>query len=205
MWGPLEILDVPCVIFDLPEDADELIQQCLEYDAYTTIRSLRDFLCEECSECYEVHRMDDEQVIYTTALQMNMRALDHPGRQVVLPRIRHRVVVKGGRHGRAQVNALQLRQTLNHLRDVLVNGTLPDILPHDPAVIKQLQAMGILSAKGHEIFYNCVVFPLYDGQGVVSGLYGRNIGTDAVAHLYLAGPRTGIVNRQAVKRSQTIF
>jgi DNA primase len=62
-----------------------------------------------------------------------------------------------------------------------------------------------LNAKGHEIFYNCVVFPLYDGQGVVSGLYGRNIGTDAVAHLYLAGPRTGIVNRQAVKRSQTIF
>jgi hypothetical protein len=75
MWCPLEILDVPCVIFDLPEDADELIRQCLEYDAYTTIRSLRYFLCEECSECYQVHRMDDEQVIYTTALQMNMRAL----------------------------------------------------------------------------------------------------------------------------------
>jgi hypothetical protein len=75
LWCPLEILDVACVIFDLPEDADELIQQCLEYDEYTTIRSLRDFLCEECSECYQVHRMDDEQVIYTTALQMNMRAL----------------------------------------------------------------------------------------------------------------------------------
>jgi len=87
-----------------------------------------------------------------------------------------------------------------------VNGTLPEILPDDPAVIKQLQSLGILNAKGHEIFYNCAVFPLFDGQGAVCGLYGRNIEPQAnAAHLYLAGPRTGIVNRAAVKRSQTIF
>lgn len=87
-----------------------------------------------------------------------------------------------------------------------VNGTLPGILPHDPAVIAQLQSLGILNAKGREIFYNCVVFPLYDGQQAVCGLYGRNIDADAnAAHLYLAGPRTGIVNRAAVKRGQTLF
>jgi DNA primase catalytic core len=87
-----------------------------------------------------------------------------------------------------------------------VNGTLNEILPEDPYVIKQLKRIGILNAKGNEVFYNCVVFPLYDGQGAVSGLYGRNIDDSAeISHLYLAGPRTGIVNRQAVKRSQTIF
>jgi DNA primase len=37
-------------------------------------------------------------------------------------------------------------------------------------------------------------------------LYGRNINDEAgVTHLYLPGPRTGLVNRQAVKRSQTII
>jgi DNA primase len=87
-----------------------------------------------------------------------------------------------------------------------VNGTLKEILPDDPEVIKQLKAIGILNKKGNEIFYNCVVFPMYDTQKAVCGLYGRNIDAEADApHLYLAGPRTGLINQAAVKRSQTIF
>ena len=73
-------------------------------------------------------------------------------------------------------------------------------------MIKALKRIGILNAKNHEVFYNCVVFPLADARGAVVNLYGRNIDDAAGAsHLYLPGPRTGIVNRQAVKRSQTII
>jgi hypothetical protein len=63
-----------------------------------------------------------------------------------------------------------------------------------------------------------VVFPLYNNRGSIVNLYGRNIEDDpassrrgrnyaatSVTHLYLPGPRTGLVNRQAVKRSQSII
>ena len=87
-----------------------------------------------------------------------------------------------------------------------VNGTLLDILPQDEEVKKALQRIGILNKKGHETFYNCVVFPLYDQSGAVVNLYGRSIDAEAgVTHLYLPGPRSGLVNRQAVKRSQSIL
>lgn len=87
-----------------------------------------------------------------------------------------------------------------------VNGTLPDILPDDEEAITSLKKIGILNAKGHETFYNCIVFPLYDNNGGIVNLYGRNIAEDNnVNHLYLPGARSGIINRQAVKRSQTII
>jgi DNA primase catalytic core len=86
------------------------------------------------------------------------------------------------------------------------NGTLLEILPEDPDVIEALKKIGILNTKGHEIFYNCVVFPLYSNRGSIVNLYGRNIEDDnGVSHLYLPGSRTGLVNRQAVKRSQSIL
>ncbi len=87
-----------------------------------------------------------------------------------------------------------------------VNGTLPDILPDDEEAITTLKRIGILNAKGHETFYNCIVFPLYDHNGGIVNLYGRSIAEDnGVNHLYLPGARSGIINRQAVKRSQTII
>jgi DNA primase len=87
------------------------------------------------------------------------------------------------------------------------NGTLLEILPDDPDIIKALKKIGILNAKGSEMFYNCVVFPLLGERGEVASLYGRRI-EDVVGcarHLYLSGPRFGLVNRQAVKCSQTII
>ena len=97
-------------------------------------------------------------------------------------------------------------QSLKDFGAGFVNGTLLEILPQDEEVKKALQKIGILNTKGHEVFYNCVVFPLYDTNGAIVNLYGRNINAEAgVTHLYLPGPRSGIVNRQAVKRSQTIL
>ncbi len=88
-----------------------------------------------------------------------------------------------------------------------VNGTLLEILPHDPDVIAALKKIGILNAKGHEMFYNCVVFPLLGERGEVVSLYGRRIEDvpGSARHLYLSGPRFGLVNRQAVNRSQTLI
>ena len=109
-------------------------------------------------------------------------------------------------------------QSLKDFAVGYVNGTLLEILPEDPYVIKALKRIGILNTKGHEIFYKCVVFPLYSNRGSIVNLYGRNIEDDpassrpgrdyaatSVTHLYLPGRRTGLVNRQAVKRSQSIL
>ncbi len=86
------------------------------------------------------------------------------------------------------------------------NGTLLNILPEDDQVIAALTSMGILNRRGKEVFFNCVVFPMYDGNGAATGLYGRNIDPDCkIRHLYLPGKRTGLVNRQAAKRSQTLI
>jgi hypothetical protein len=47
---------------------------------------------------------------------------------------------------------------------------------------------------------------LYDESGAVTGLYGRSIKEDGgISHLYLPGKRRGLINRQAVKRSQVII
>jgi DNA primase catalytic core len=97
-------------------------------------------------------------------------------------------------------------QSLKDFGTGYANGTLFDILPDDPDVIKTLKRIGILNAKGKEIFYNSVVFPLYDTRGVIVSLYGRNIDDESdVKHLYLPGKRSGLVNRQAAKRSQILL
>ncbi|MCP4719787.1 MAG: toprim domain-containing protein, partial [Desulfobacteraceae bacterium] len=86
------------------------------------------------------------------------------------------------------------------------NATLLNILPEDEEIIKSLKKIGILNTRGKEVFYNCVVFPLYDDKGAVVNLYGRNIDEDCnIKHLYLPGKRNGLVNRQAAKRSQTLI
>jgi DNA primase len=97
-------------------------------------------------------------------------------------------------------------QSLKDFGAGYANGTLLKILPEDPDVIEALKTIGILNSKGKEIFYNCVVFPLYDSKGPIVSLYGRNIDDECdVKHLYLPGKRCGLVNRQAVKRSQSII
>ena len=87
-----------------------------------------------------------------------------------------------------------------------VNGSLRSILPDDEEIKATLQKVGILNRKGNEVLYNCVVFPLYDDEGHILNLYGRSIDPESgVSHLYLPGPRRGLVNRQAVKRSSSII
>ena len=86
----------------------------------------------------------------------------------------------------------------------LANGTLLNVLPDEGEIMKQLQELGILNSKGHEHFYNCVTFPLYDLAGNPAGIYGRRIAGEGPPHLYLPGERKGLFNRQAAKANQII-
>jgi 5S rRNA maturation endonuclease (ribonuclease M5) len=90
-----------------------------------------------------------------------------------------------------------------------VNGRLRRMLPDDPdhETVRALREAGILNEKATERFYNCVVFPIYDGNGAVVGFYGRNIrqGTAGVSHLYLPGPHRGVWNAAAIKAHEEVI
>jgi DNA primase catalytic core len=94
------------------------------------------------------------------------------------------------------------------------NGTLLNTIPDDGDVRDALKEIGILNSKGHEMFYGCVVFPIFDENKDCVGLYGRRLvlseseGTQNINspnHLYLPGPRKGVFNYQAAKRSKALI
>jgi DNA primase len=85
------------------------------------------------------------------------------------------------------------------------NGTLLNTIPDDGDILASLQSIGILNDKGNEFFYGSVVFPVFDENKDCVGLYGRRIEDGAVDHLYLPGPRRGVWNWQAAKRSKSII
>jgi len=85
------------------------------------------------------------------------------------------------------------------------NGTLLNTIPDEGDIIAALKEIGILNEKGNEFFYGCVVFPLFDENKDAVGLYGRRITDGETAHLYLPGPRCGVFNFHAAKRSKSII
>ena len=96
----------------------------------------------------------------------------------------------------------------NSFRDFGVgyaNGSLLDTVPPDGEILADLKALGIITDKGYEFFSDCIVVPMFDLTGVVTGLYGRRINDSEPHHLYLPGPRRGLINWQAAKRSSTIL
>lgn len=107
------------------------------------------------------------------------------------------------------------------------NGTLLNTIPDEGDIHAALKQIGILNDKGHEMFYGCAVFPVFDENKDCVGLYGRRIEQSALSdqrsasetpnsmnstnsinsptHLYLPGPRKGVFNHQAAKRSKSII
>jgi DNA primase catalytic core len=86
------------------------------------------------------------------------------------------------------------------------NGTLINVL-QDKDLKQQLKEIGIINNNGHEHFYGCVTFPLYDIKGVPVGTYARRIDNMAkgAEHLYLPGDRQGLFNNQVVKNHKEII
>ncbi len=86
------------------------------------------------------------------------------------------------------------------------NGTLLKTLPRQGDVRKALTELGLLNAKGREHFLGCVVVPLeHPDQGIV-GLYGRRLSDRAkVRHLFLPGPKRGVLNWQTLRAAQEFY
>jgi DNA primase len=94
------------------------------------------------------------------------------------------------------------------LRDYQVgyaDGSLLEALPKDDERIERFKAIGVLTERGREFFVGCVVFPLFDVQGNVVNLYGRCIEDGEINHWYLPGPKVGLWNYQAAKRSSALL
>jgi DNA primase catalytic core len=85
------------------------------------------------------------------------------------------------------------------------NGTLLNTIPDEGDIHNALKEIGILNDKGHEMFYGSVVFPVFDENKDCVGLYGRRITEGETSHLYLPGPRKGVFNHQAAKRSKSLI
>ena len=90
------------------------------------------------------------------------------------------------------------------------NGTLKTALPKSGEIIAHLQALGVLNAKGNEVFYGRVTVPILDEAGAVVGLYGRKVEgvgsrgklpSDSARHIYLAGGHRAAFNAGAAKHA----
>jgi DNA primase len=87
--------------------------------------------------------------------------------------------------------------------------TLPDKNRKEGAELRgHLQRLGLLRESGHEHFNGSVVFPIFDLEGSVLGLYGRkitpNLREGTLLHLYLPGPHRGVWNEEALEASKEI-
>ena len=74
----------------------------------------------------------------------------------------------------------------------------------------RLERLGILrESSGHEHMNGSVVFPIFDLEGNVHGMYGRKIGEalrpGTPLHLYLPGPHRGVWNEEALAASKEII
>jgi DNA primase len=88
------------------------------------------------------------------------------------------------------------------------NGKLPELLPNDERVLSELKTLGLLLPDGRERFAGCVVFPVRDGEGHITTIYGRRAvpaptsAADAPKenrHHFLPGRPTGLWNAAALK------
>jgi len=85
------------------------------------------------------------------------------------------------------------------------NGTLLNTIPDEGDIREALKELGILNERGNEMFYGCAIFPIFDENKDAVGLYGRRITDGETTHFYLPGPRRGVFNFQAAKRSKSII
>lgn len=83
------------------------------------------------------------------------------------------------------------------------DGALLETVPEGSETEAALKSLGVLAASGRELLSRCLVIPLRDLSGNVVNLYGRAIDRDQ--HLYLPGPRCGLVNAQGAAVSEEVI
>ncbi|MGH3086729.1 MAG: CHC2 zinc finger domain-containing protein, partial [Rubrobacteraceae bacterium] len=82
------------------------------------------------------------------------------------------------------------------------DGSLLERAPEGSETYEGLRALGVLTEGGRELLLGCVVVPLRDLEGNVVDLYGRAI--DRKRHLYLPGPKRGLVNAACAATSEEL-
>ena len=71
---------------------------------------------------------------------------------------------------------------------------------------QKFKNLGILNKNGSEIFYNCIIFPIFDDNNHVVSIYGRNVDDNAkIPHLYLKGKHKGVFNHEIFKFQKEII
>lgn len=100
---------------------------------------------------------------------------------------------------------LDRRELWEAFRMGFADGSLLEMLPPEGPVKEALTQLGLLTPRGREHFAGCVVVPLeHPDEGVV-GFYGRKIdASDRVPHLYLPGPKRGVLNWQTLKLARQV-
>ena len=84
----------------------------------------------------------------------------------------------------------------NSLTDSIQGGN--DLLP-------ELREPGVLHSRG-ELLRDCVTFPLWDLDGNCVGMCGRRLYDSDVNHLFLPGPRRGLVAwQQAAQAGELVL
>jgi DNA primase catalytic core len=125
----------------------------------------------------------------------------------------HRALFKADRAGLDYLASRNLADAamLETFQVGYCNGTLKSALPSSGEILSQLQSLGVLNAKGNEVFYGRVTVPIREEEGVVVGLYGRKVegpgaklGAEAPPHLYLAGSHKTAFNAAAAQHAARI-
>ncbi len=85
------------------------------------------------------------------------------------------------------------------------NGTLFKTIPERGEIVEILKEAGILTGNNHELFKDCVIFPIIDKNGNVIHIYARKTVEDPVKHLYLPGGHRGVFNSHILKSYDEII
>lgn len=108
------------------------------------------------------------------------------------------------KRGREYLKSRGIRsdETLRSFKVGFASGVLKKVFI-DKHSLKSLKDLGVLNDLGNEVFYNSVTVPLFDQDGAVAGLYGRNVSLKR--HLYLKGPHRGLLNRQGASGTRKVI
>ncbi len=80
------------------------------------------------------------------------------------------------------------------------DGSLSERIGKAP-IKKDLRTLGVFTGSWREMFKGCIVVPLMTGDAV-TGLYARKI--EGTQHLYLPGPRKGLINARGARDAERL-
>jgi DNA primase catalytic core len=85
------------------------------------------------------------------------------------------------------------------------DGSILPTLPRNGDVRHGLTTLGVLNEYSREHFKGCIVVPLFHPDDGLVALYGRRIDPEARnRHLYLPGPKRGVLNWEALQTAPAV-